>query len=156
MEVIFRVNSCDVQSNMSTLIERLDLDQDHFFPFESSQQDMHVCSWHDMEYILPGKFISDSSFGLARYESLQYIFHITSTTCMLLYTMQPWAKSKTCASCTLGYANDCRFSSKLVFASFHCQCNILMKLCANNSNHLIFGVNQIWVVMNFVSFYHML
>ena len=39
-----------------------------------------------MEYILPGKFISRSSFALARYEfSWQYIFHITSTTHMLLY-----------------------------------------------------------------------
>ena len=63
MDVIFRVNSRDAQSKLSTLIERLDLDLDQFSPFESSRQDIKInlcvvdVIWNN---ILPRKFISGS------------------------------------------------------------------------------------------------
>ena len=65
------------------------------------------------------------------------------------------------ASCTLGNATDSgkrmsfHFSSGPVLASFLCRCNILMNLCADNSDDVvIFVVYQMWVVMHFLSFCH--
>ena len=57
VKVIFRLNSCDVQSNTPTLIKIFDLDN---FPVLKAVDKINkesVCSWRDMEFILSEHFI---------------------------------------------------------------------------------------------------